>query len=39
MIKLEYDKPIQRRTVWVIIMSCIHRKFNDTSRNLRGTRL
>jgi len=29
MIELEYNKPIQRRTVWVIIMACIHRTFRD----------
>jgi len=28
-IELEYDKPVQCRTVWVIIMAFIHRTFNN----------
>jgi len=29
MIELEYDKPVQRHTVWVIILAFIHHTFNN----------
>jgi len=28
MIELEYDKPVQRHTVWVIILAFINHTFN-----------